>query len=232
MKFTLTLDRKFQETRVDVTAPQLTAEIEELQNYLASKSLVPLLAYTKGNAVPLDLNQTLRFYTSDKNVCAHTIQGVLNVKLRMEIMIRKIAIGALIGFAIGCTMELLLSAFAGNSYNPGATSYLDQFDNQNIAVLIQRLIYSGLGAIQYCAAGLYKRESWPLPFASLVHALIVLTSALLAGAYLHWFPLTLPAFIGFTIVAVLIYALVWVVSLCIAVSKTRRVNAALAKAQV
>ena len=59
-------------------------------------------------------------------------------------MIRKIAIGALIGFAIGCTMELLFSAFAGNSYIPGVTSYLNQFDNQNIAVLIQRLIYSVL----------------------------------------------------------------------------------------
>lgn len=84
MKFTLTLDRKFQETRVDVTAPQLTAEIEELQNYLASKSLVPLLAYTKGNAVPLDLKQTLRFYTSDKNVYAHTTHGILQIKLRMK----------------------------------------------------------------------------------------------------------------------------------------------------
>ncbi|ORC16059.1 hypothetical protein A7979_05485 [Rothia nasimurium] len=84
MKFTLTLDRKFQETRVDVTAPQLTAEIEELQNYLASKSLVPLLAHTKGNAVPLDLKQTLRFYTSDKNVYAHTTHGILQIKLRMK----------------------------------------------------------------------------------------------------------------------------------------------------
>lgn len=147
-------------------------------------------------------------------------------------MIRKIAIGALIGFAVGCTMELLLSAFAGSSYIPGVTSYLNQFDNQNIAVLIQRLIYSGLGAIQYYAADLYKKESWSIPFATLIHAIIVLTSVLLAGAYLHWFPLTLSAFIGFTIVAVLIYALVWVVSLCIAVSKTRRVNAALEKAQV
>ncbi|WP_237242665.1 DUF3021 domain-containing protein [Rothia nasimurium] len=147
-------------------------------------------------------------------------------------MIRKIAIGALIGFAIGCTMELLLSAFTGNSYIPGVTSYLNQFDNQNIAVLIQRLTYSGLGAIQYCAADLYKKESWSLPFATLTHAIIVLTSVLLVGAYLHWFPLTLSAFIGFTIVAVLIYALVWVVFLCIALSETRRVNAALEKAQV
>ncbi|WP_237232983.1 DUF3021 domain-containing protein [Rothia nasisuis] len=145
-------------------------------------------------------------------------------------MIRKIAIGALIGLVIGCTMELLLSAFAGNSYSPGATSYLDQFDNQNIAVLIQRLIYSGLGAIQYCAAGLYKRESWPLPFTSLVHALIVLTSALLAGAYLHWFPLTLSAFAVFLLQALLIYALVWAVTFWMAVSEIRRVNAALGEA--
>lgn len=84
MKFTLTLDRKFQETRVDITAPELTAEVEELQNYLTSKSLVPLLAYIKGSAVPLELERTLRFYTSDKNVYAHTVQGILQVKLRMK----------------------------------------------------------------------------------------------------------------------------------------------------
>ncbi|MDY6050804.1 MAG: DUF3021 domain-containing protein [Rothia sp. (in: high G+C Gram-positive bacteria)] len=144
-------------------------------------------------------------------------------------MTRKILIGALIGIAIGCTMELLFSALMGSTYVPGVPSYLAQFDQQNTAVLVERLIYAGLGAVHYCAADLYKNERWPLALATLVHAAIVLTSVLLAGAYLHWFPLTMGAFMGFLLVALLIYALVWVISFWVSLRETRTINAALGK---
>ncbi|MDY6050803.1 MAG: LytTR family DNA-binding domain-containing protein [Rothia sp. (in: high G+C Gram-positive bacteria)] len=84
MKFTLTLDPKYKETRLDVTAPELTTEIEELQTYLAGKTTTPLLAYAQGSAIPLSLSQTLRFFTSDKNVYAHTAKGTWQVKQRMK----------------------------------------------------------------------------------------------------------------------------------------------------
>ena len=92
-------------------------------------------------------------------------------------------VGACIGITIGTSIELIFSSLSSSSYYPGAPEFLNSFGNENVAVLIERLIYAAYGIISSFAGLLYRNETRPLILNTALHFGIVLTvKSLIAGS--------------------------------------------------
>ena len=79
MKLEVHIDPALAETRVEVYAPARTPEVDALLDRLTAEES-PLLGFrTDGTAVPLDLDNVLRFYGEDKDVRAQTAEAVYTV---------------------------------------------------------------------------------------------------------------------------------------------------------
>lgn len=83
MKIDLHIDPALTEVTVSVCAPARTAEVNALLDRLSAGD-GPLLGFREnGTAVPLDLEDILRFYGEDKSVCVQTVDGVYTVRARL-----------------------------------------------------------------------------------------------------------------------------------------------------
>ena len=69
-------------------------------------------------------------------------------------------VGACIGIIIGTSIELIFSSLSSSSYYPGAPEFLNTFGNENVAVLIERLIYAAYGIISSFAGLLQYRHAF------------------------------------------------------------------------
>ena len=87
-------------------------------------------------------------------------------------------VGACIGIIIGTSIELIFSSLSSSSYYPGAPEFLNTFGNENVAVLIERLIYAAYGIISSFAGLLYRNETRPIALNTAMHFGIVLICGL------------------------------------------------------
>ena len=117
-------------------------------------------------------------------------------------------VGACIGIIIGTSIELIFSSLSSSSYYPGAPEFLNTFGNENVAVLIERLIYAAYGIIGSFAGLLYRNETRPLILNTAIHFGIILICGIAAGSYLKWWGSSFDM-IGVIITIALIYLLIW-----------------------
>ena len=117
-------------------------------------------------------------------------------------------VGACIGITIGTSIELIISSFSSSSYYPGVPEFLNSFENENVAVLIERLIYAAYGIISSFAGLLYRNETRPLILNTALHFGIVLICGIAAVSYLKLWGSSFDM-LGVIITIVLIYLLIW-----------------------
>ncbi|WP_085830547.1 DUF3021 domain-containing protein [Collinsella vaginalis] len=139
----------------------------------------------------------------------------------------RLFIGAVGGIAIGCMVEVLVSYASGGVYIPGTPAFLDSFDNQLNAVLIERLVYAAMGAVQHAGGLVYKSERLSLLQATILHFAVIGTPLIIAATYLRWIPGTIPAFIGFICLVALIYGLIWLIVWFNTKNQLKEINAGL-----
>lgn len=124
-------------------------------------------------------------------------------------LLKSIVIYALIGLAIGVISELIFSAGNSTTYVPGVPAFLAQFDNQNVAVLLERIAYVLLGVVIGLASHLFNIESWSLTKATVVHYLVVLLSLGVCALTLKWMPFGWAMVLGFVVPATVMYMVIW-----------------------
>ena len=91
MKLELHIDSLLPEVAVTVRAPARTPEVDALLDRLAVED-APLLGFgPDGTAVPLDVEEVLRFYGEDKDVRAQTAEAVYTVRERLYELERRLA---------------------------------------------------------------------------------------------------------------------------------------------
>ncbi|QKF06717.1 DUF3021 domain-containing protein [Berryella wangjianweii] len=124
---------------------------------------------------------------------------------------RRALIGAAAGIAIGCMLELAFSAAWGAQHIPGKPSFLADFDNQNLAVLTERVLYALLGAVQAMAGLLFPNERRSLAATTAIHFLLTCVPLLGVGMVLKWWQGGWPL-VGALGIITVIYALIWMAS--------------------
>ena len=123
-------------------------------------------------------------------------------------LLKNIFLYALIGLTIGVICELVFSAATSTNYVPGVPAFLAQFDNQNLAVLVERIASAALGIILGLAGRIFDVEAWSLAKATALHYLVVLLSVGACALTLRWIPLGWPA-LGFLVSLTIAYMVIW-----------------------
>lgn len=132
-------------------------------------------------------------------------------------------VGACIGIIIGTSIELIFSSLSSSSYYPGDPEFLNTFGNENVAVLIERLIYAAYGIIGSFAGLLYRNETRPLILNTAMHFGIILICGIAAGSYLKWWGSSFDM-IGVIITIALIYLLIWLFNWLMARAEVKKMN--------
>ena len=132
-------------------------------------------------------------------------------------------VGACIGIIIGTSIELIFSSLSSSRYYPGAPEFLNTFGNENVAVLIERLIYAAYGIIGSFAGLLYRNETRPLILNTAMHFGIILICGIAAGSYLKWWGSSFDM-IGVIITIALIYLLIWLFNWLMARAEVKKMN--------
>ena len=131
--------------------------------------------------------------------------------------------GACIGITIGTSIELIFSSLHSSSYCPGVPEFLNTFGNENVAVLIERLIYAAYGIISSFAGLLYRNETRPIALNTAMHFGIVLICGIAAGSYLKWWGSSFDM-LGVIITIALIYLLIWLFNWLVARTEVKKMN--------
>ncbi|WP_167202661.1 LytTR family DNA-binding domain-containing protein [Actinomyces respiraculi] len=85
MKINIHIDPSVEETRVDVRAPTLDAEVRRIESALTRLGEPQRLTGTDGErTVLLDPARILRFFTRDKRVYAHDAAGTWRIQPRLH----------------------------------------------------------------------------------------------------------------------------------------------------
>lgn len=131
-----------------------------------------------------------------------------------------------IGIAIGTSIELALAAAGGLPYTSGSPSFIAAFDNELTAILVERLVYAGVGVATGFGARIFQIERLSLLTATIAHLVLCMGAVLTAGVYLRWFALdaSLIPFIGEILI---IYWVIWLIAWMQARRTVNRVNASL-----
>lgn len=132
-------------------------------------------------------------------------------------------VGACIGITIGTSIELIFSSLYSCSYYPGAPEFLNTFRNENVAVLIERLIYAAYGIISSFAGLLYRNETRPLILNTALHFGIILICGIAAGSYLKWWGYSFDM-LGVILTIALIYLLIWLFNWLVDRSEVKKMN--------
>ena len=132
-------------------------------------------------------------------------------------------VGACVGITIGTSIELIISSLSSSSYYPGVPEFLNSFGNENLSVLIERLIYAAYGIISNFAGLLYRNETRPLILNTALHFGIILICGIVAGSYLNWWGSSFDMF-GVLITIVLIYLLIWLFNWLLARAEVKKMN--------
>lgn len=136
MRLTVTIDPHVPETRVDVVAPRMTAEVSRLTDAIerTERSSSRLMGFRGEDVIPLSLDAVLRFHTANKLVYAHTREGTWQVRQRMKDLeaslpaqdFIRINQGEIVNLAHVERMDLSLTASIGLRLRDGTRCYVSR----------------------------------------------------------------------------------------------------------
>lgn len=125
-------------------------------------------------------------------------------------LFQKIIIFMLLGIGVGNVINLIFSILNGQFY-PGVPLYIQSFDNLNMAVLVQTLVYGILGILQGLVGKVFQsklNDNIIIVFVS--HYFLIMLPLMLAGYYLKWFS-SFTTLILILITATMVYILIGIV---------------------
>lgn len=138
-------------------------------------------------------------------------------------LFQKIVIFMLLGIGVGNVINLIFSILSGKFY-PGVPLYIQRFDNLNMAVLIQTLVYAILGILQGLAGKVFQsklNDNIIIVFVS--HYFLIIIPLVLAGYYLKWFS-SVTTLILMLITATVVYILIGIVQYFSIKNSIREIN--------
>ncbi len=129
--------------------------------------------------------------------------------MKIKNILPELVLGACAGIAIGTSIELIFSASVEPTYTPGMPSFLEQYSNIHIGVLIERVVYALYGVICALAGRIYKNENRPLVLSTAMNVAIIAGCGLSVGFYLHWWR-NVTEFFGSLATILIVYLVIWI----------------------
>lgn len=136
--------------------------------------------------------------------------------------------GILSGIAIGFVIALCCNlAYQTTDFIPSSTTFSDHFPSITIATLISTILWALMGFLGGASALIFMQERWSITKQTVIHFIVMFglftPLAILAG----WFPLNFLCLSLYTLVFVIVYAIIWYTSMLKAKKQISKINRAI-----
>ena len=135
-------------------------------------------------------------------------------------------LGFPLGITIGYVITIVLSLGWGQgSYSPCVPELIDTMGSEIGAVVFQAVLCGILGAAFSACSMIWEMESWSIARQSCIYFLITSFVMMPIAYFSNWMPHTLPGFLSYFGIFVLIFVVAWVVQYFIWRDKINKINA-------
>ncbi|MDF7669157.1 DUF3021 domain-containing protein [Lactobacillus sp. ESL0703] len=136
--------------------------------------------------------------------------------------------GILSGIAIGFVIALCCNLIDQTNYfMPSNPPFLHRFSSVTLATLISTILWAMMGFLGGASALIFMQEKWSITKQTVIHFIVTFCLftplAILAG----WFPLNFLWLSLYTLVFVIVYAIIWYTSMLKAKKQISKINRAI-----
>ncbi|MEG0551100.1 MAG: DUF3021 domain-containing protein [Vagococcus sp.] len=132
----------------------------------------------------------------------------------MRKVIGHILFGIPSGTFIGLLISVIISWQTGYGiYYPGPPAFMDSFANQIDALIAAIILWCVVGALFSVSSLIFEKLEWSILKQTVSHFIVTYLGLMALNILLNWFDYTIENVIQFTITFVVIYAIVWSVSM-------------------
>lgn len=147
-------------------------------------------------------------------------------------MIKKICFRFLGGITAGISIGLLMSVVINyylqlSQYYPAPPRFVTQFDNQVQALIASILIWAAIGGVFSCTHLIFTEVDWSITKMTLAHFIITYSLFLPLSILAGWYPFSIIDIVIFTIYFIVIYLIIWIISMIKARKDIAKINDAL-----
>lgn len=140
-------------------------------------------------------------------------------------LLKHLNAGIFQGAFIGLILSILFSYLAGSGrYAPAPPSFMNHFKKSTTAMFVSLLLWISIGLIFSFSSLIFEETDWSIVKMTVVHFFITyfgfLPLAILAG----WFPVKFLNIFIFTLIYIVIYILMWFISMYRAKKEITSIN--------
>lgn len=136
-----------------------------------------------------------------------------------------LANGFRLGVFIGLLMSIIFSYFySGSAYTPMPPDFLENFSNELMAYVISVLLWGAIGLIFSATNFIFTSTDWSITKMTVVHAFASYILFLPIAFYLNWVDFNRIGMLVFTGVYIVIYIVLWTISMIRAKKEINSIN--------
>lgn len=144
-------------------------------------------------------------------------------------MMKKIVFRALGGIQSGVATGLLISVGISyfldlSDYYPAPPRFVTQFDNQVQALIASILIWAAIGGVFSCTHLIFTEVDWSITKMTLAHFMVTYSLFLPLSILAGWYPISTIDIVIFTIYFIVIYLIIWIISMIKARKDIAKIN--------
>ncbi|GAX03969.1 hypothetical protein IWT140_01603 [Secundilactobacillus pentosiphilus] len=133
--------------------------------------------------------------------------------------------GAVIGITIGFMMALVFSVLNQTAtFMPSTPEFVARFSNNLMATIVSAGLWALMGIVFDVTSYLiFEKSQWSITHQTIVHFIVTYVCFTPLAIIADWFPVQ-HYFLSYTLEFVIIYVMMWFISMQIAKAKVRRLN--------
>ncbi|CAH1852137.1 DUF3021 domain-containing protein [Convivina praedatoris] len=144
--------------------------------------------------------------------------------------VRIIRFGIITGTFIGFMSALFFSwLYGANNLYPSSPQFVEQFSNNLIAITVSAVIWALMGVVFSTAQMIFEVESWSITKQTVWHFITTYTGYTILAILAGWFPLNFWYLLQYTLIFVVVYIIIWLISMYVARRNVAKLNQELLK---
>lgn len=143
----------------------------------------------------------------------------------MKKIVNAIRGGIPLGITIGFVISLFFSSlYQTNNYSPSTPSFMAQFPSPLTATIVSGLLWALIGVVFSLTSLLFQVDSWSITRQTVSHFLLSYLGFTPLAIICGWFPTSISWLALFTLIYLVIYTIIWFISMAVARAEVRRLN--------
>lgn len=137
----------------------------------------------------------------------------------------KLVNGFVTGIFIGLVCSIFFSfVYSGTNFTPMPPLFIEKFSTELGAFVVSVILWGVIGLIFTGTSFIFTNTDWSITKMTVMHAVISYSLFLPVALYLDWLTLSVVNLLGFTAIYVIIYIVIWSISMIRIKKEINKIN--------